>query len=143
MLSYSDLESAADLLRETFRSWPPHLTDAPAEPAAGPPMRPRPSKTEGARTKAPKGRYMRSSAVTLNAVDDEVFLIDARNPRIFHLNAVGTGLWNLLSEPASLAEAVEVFEAAFPEQPPGAVASDLAALFRDLAAASLIEPAGQ
>jgi hypothetical protein len=88
---------------------------------------------------APSPRYIRCRAVREERVDDALFLIDHQGQAIHMLEGASSGLWNILVEPISAAEAKSLLKIAFPAVPPKRIARDVEALFSDLAEAGLIE----
>jgi hypothetical protein len=83
-------------------------------------------------------RYQRHPAVVLNAVDDELFLVDPRSEAIYHLNPVAAGLWRLLGERTTADDAIEVLRAAFPAVDRRQIERDVTALLADLSANRLV-----
>jgi hypothetical protein len=71
-------------------------------------------------------------------MDEALFLIDEEGKAIHLLNGVSLGIWTLLAEPISVAEAKTVLKTAFPQVPPKRIARDVEALFDDLDQAGLI-----
>jgi hypothetical protein len=144
-LSYSDLDEAAALIRRTFSTWPPARNpgDWPTGVVSAN------AEVEGERSAngqaslpAPCSgrRWRRNPAVQLRVVDGEAFLIDAGDSAIHHLNAIGTGLWNLLADGVDRNEAVEVLRGAFPDATRDAIERDVTALLEALHAAGLLLP---
>lgn len=142
VLSYADLEDAVALLEAAFARWPARLTapppadeaaltrrllerddvDTPDDPAEGLRGRYRPGM-----------RLVRNPGVTLHLVDGEAFLAGSgETAAIHHLNAVGTGIWNLLAQPTDEDEAADMLATAFPDVAPRTIARDVAALFASL-----------
>ena len=87
----------------------------------------------------PKPRYVRCRAVREERVDDALFLIDHEGQAIHMLEGASAGLWNMLVEPTSAAEAKSLVKAAFPAVPPKRIARDVEVLFADLAEAGLVQ----
>jgi hypothetical protein len=83
-------------------------------------------------------RYRRNPAVSETEVDDEIFLVEPESEEIFYLDSVTSGLWRLLAEPKTLAEAQAVLRGAFPDQDRATVERDVAAAFEDMLARKLI-----
>lgn len=79
--------------------------------------------------------------VAIRKVGDEVFLAAVDGTAIFHLNAMGAGLWNLLVEGVSKGDAETVIREAFPNVAADVIARDVDSLFRELASRGLIVPA--
>jgi hypothetical protein len=142
-LSYSDLDEAAELVRQTFSKWPPSLdSDLVGTRGTGDDEHEaRFHAASGETAPLPRDReWFRNPAVKLCVVEDEAFLADPDNTAIHHLDVIGTGLWNLLAEGIDQNEAVEVLHGAFPDVDHCVIARDVAALFSALAAARFIVP---
>jgi hypothetical protein len=141
-LRYARLDDAVAVLRERFAEWPAMtpqqdvraLDRCPAPPPAL--RRGGPGRRAGDAVGVPQ--FRQQHAVTLHALDDDLFLVDPRDQSIYHLNLVGAGLWRLLREPSTAAQAVEVLQVAFPGTEPERIASDARALLADLLANDLI-----
>jgi len=91
---------------------------------------------------APSPRFVRHRPVREERMDEALFLIDEEGKAIHMLDGASPGLWALLAEPVSVAEAKTVLKTAFPHVPPKRIARDVEALFEDLDAAGLITHAG-
>ncbi len=83
-------------------------------------------------------RYRRNPAVRETTLEAETFLVDAAGREIYYLDPVSSGLWRLLAEPRSLADCLEVFADAFPEQPREEIARDLGRALAELEARRLV-----
>lgn len=84
--------------------------------------------------------FIRNPAVTETTLDDDVFLVEPESGDVFYLNAVTGGLWTLFAEPATQADALTIFRAAFPDQPEDEVVRDVVAAIADLQSRELIVP---
>lgn len=84
--------------------------------------------------------FIRNPAVTETSLDDDVFLVEPESGDVFYLNAVTGGLWTLFAEPATQADALATFRAAFPDQPEDQVTRDVEAAIADLRSRDLIVP---
>jgi hypothetical protein len=141
-LRYARLDDAAALLQDRFTAWPlvVHEEKVPArergivpwQGAGAGGIRPRSGDTAGG------PNFQQNPAVALHAVDDDLFLVDPRDQSIYHLNLVGAGLWRLLGEPSTAAQAIAVLRAAFPSADPERIEGDMTVLLRDLLANDLI-----
>jgi len=131
-LSYDRAEDAVTLLRDAFEGALPAFD---AEPLP---------KTSAGRkrsiTKLLPDRAMihRHPGTQARERGGQAFLTDAGEAVIFHLNPTGTALWRLLEQPAAFGELTAIFAAGFPDRNADALASDLSALIRDLAANGLV-----
>jgi len=134
-LEYSDLEDATSLILNTFGVWPADCaipSAVGAAPAAAGNGDPRPVKAVR-RDKL----YRRNPDVTVREIDGELFLASVEGQAIWHLNALGAGVWNLLAEPHSPAELIHMLTVAFPEGS-GRIAQDVDQLFAGLSAGGLV-----
>lgn len=75
-------------------------------------------------------------------MDEALFLVDEEGKAIHMLDGVSIGIWGLLAEPISVAEAKRLLKAAFPGVPPKRIARDVDGLFDDLDDAGLIRHVG-
>jgi len=143
-LCYSDFEEAAELLAATFVTWPPPKLSFAEQPSVDDP---RPIGVEPASVAvevpslACETKMVGKAAVTLHQVDGELFLADPEGLSISHLNTIGTAIWNLLAEPISQAESIDVLYGAFPDADRSVIASDVATIFAALSREGLIVPA--
>lgn len=141
-LTYEDLEEATALLEARFARWPldlddlgeletPLTLDLPEEQEDGGAPQPPPAALP----------FRRNEGVALRSVEGNIFLSNADETAIHHLNPVGAAIWNLLAEPASRDEAVEILTIIFPDTDRGEIDRDVARLFASLRHEGLIEPA--
>lgn len=144
VLAYSDLEGAVALLQNAFMQWPVRSAFAPIADEAALTARLLESDDADPLQEAagsgyrPGMRLIRNPTVTLHLVDGEAFLAGAGDAAaIHHLNAVGTGIWNLLEGPTDEREAALALAAAFPEIDPHTIARDVGELFSSLHASGL------
>ncbi len=145
-LRYSDLDEAAELLKSRFADWEALSDEEAGEaPHPAPPAiadEHLPARMEGPRSVAIDGaRYSQTAGVQLRVVDGHLFLADAEDRAVFHLNTTGAGIWNLLENAASHAEAVDVLGVAFPNVDRTAIAHNVAEVMSDLYDAGLIRRA--
>jgi hypothetical protein len=61
--------------------------------------------------------YRRAAGLLTEQLENEIFVLDPRAGCIHALNPTASALWRLLQEPATLAELVDDFSAAFPHEP--------------------------
>jgi hypothetical protein len=135
VLRYSNLEDATVLLQKTFAEWPPRL-DAVTERYELD-LTPGDEDEEGVSDDMgpdyPRDMLlMQNPDIRLHAVDGELFLADAQGLSIHHLNQIGAGLWNLLAEPLSQDQSIDVLCDAFPDADRRTVSDDVRRLFGDL-----------
>ncbi len=136
-LTYSDLDEAAELIRNRFstknaswRSGPEPGTEAlKLDVAVEVP-------SERTRPRAP--RFEQTPGVILRTIDDDLFLVRPDEEAVFHLNAVAATLWQLLERPTTMATAIDVLREAFPLANARRVKRDVRTLFDTLRADGLI-----
>ena len=83
---------------------------------------------------------LRNNKIVERRIDDTVFLVNPETDTVFHLNPVGTAIWQLLAQPISTAEAVTIVQAAFPDVPPKQIAHDVSVLLNKLHKKNLVLP---
>ena len=84
-------------------------------------------------------RYRRSPGATWRQLRDSMFLTSAERGAVYRANETAQALWRLLADPVTIAEAVEVFRAAFPREPAEEVARAIEEAFGELSDEGLIE----
>ncbi|HJQ60367.1 MAG TPA: PqqD family protein [Vineibacter sp.] len=77
-------------------------------------------------------RLRRQPDIAITALDDGTFLIDPRTQAIFHLDALGGGVWAALAEPTTRDELAALLAAAFPDTPRSTIERDLDRLLVEL-----------
>lgn len=85
-----------------------------------------------------RDKFVRQRVVREERMDDVLFLIDEEGKAIHMLEMSGIGVWTLLAESISIAEAKSVLKAAFPGVSARRIARDVEELFDDLEASGLI-----
>ena len=76
--------------------------------------------------------FRRNPAILERRIDDTVFLVNPADDTIFYLNPLSAGLWRLLADPISIADAGRIVQEAFPDIPTDQIAADVAKLIADL-----------
>lgn len=84
--------------------------------------------------------YRRREGAILRNVDGECFAASLDGNQVLRMNEGSRQIWELLSEPTSQEEIVDLMRTAFSEVPPERIASDVARGLTALTAAGLIEP---
>ena len=84
-------------------------------------------------------RLRRRPDIAITMLDDGTFLVDPRTQAIFHLDALGGGVWSALAESATRDELVGLLADAFPDTPPARIARDLDVLLAELSDRGLLE----
>jgi hypothetical protein len=128
LLTYDHTEPAVALLEAQFAAW-----DSPL-----PRYHPRARLTnEAAKGPVPftvysdvtHGQFIQADGVKVVTTDGKRFLTGRNGQSIHYLNEGAGLIWQILREPASVAEAVEVLLAAFPEQARANVENDVQRCF--------------
>ena len=76
--------------------------------------------------------YVRNPKIAQRSVDDSVFLVDPDTDRVFYLDALSSGIWNLLGKPININDAVNIVQQAFPDTPSGKIARDVSKLMNKM-----------
>ena len=84
------------------------------------------------------GLYVQNPGINKRDLGDAVFLVNAENESIYHLNAVGAALWRLLAEPTGATQAAADLHTAFPEVPRERIEADVRNLIVDFLTNGLI-----
>jgi hypothetical protein len=140
LLRYSDLDEAAALIGRMFAVWPAEPVERETPDDFDRALHVDGTAAAAQTTHAADVKFVQNPGIRLRSVDGEMFLADAADAGIHHLNTVGVGIWNLLAEPTDRTEATEVLMAAFPDVAGDVIAADVAALFAVLAQERLILP---
>jgi len=82
--------------------------------------------------------YLRNPIIVESSIDDTVFLVNPETDAIFHLNQVGTAIWQLLTEPINISEAVATVQQAFPGVQPKNIAEDVSKLINEMSDRNLV-----
>lgn len=90
------------------------------------------STSEGRTENRREACFRRNPAILKRRIDDTVFLVNPADDTIFYLNPLSAGLWKLLADPISIADAGRIVQEAFPDTPPAQIAADVAKLIAEL-----------
>jgi len=106
-LRYDRADEAVSLLTDHFASWPsqPNLLQLEPDIAGSGANAPEDSSDEC---------FIRNMLVQKIRIEDENFLASPDGKAIYHLNQVGSGIWELLAEPTSKEIIISTLETAFP-----------------------------
>jgi hypothetical protein len=130
-LRYDRAEDAVALLKETFKDWSEEGSEKSPKPRLA-----EHNATEPA--EVPPGCFLRKPDVSMVTLDGESFLADAGSAAIHQLNSVGSAIWNLLAEPTTIGEMIELLLVAFPEVSRDQVEADVVALVNSLKSKNLL-----
>ena len=144
-LRYARLDDALAVLRRAFDETgegyccPGRAQEASrasvAEKITPAPDKPR---TRPLRRRASDSKFVRRPGVLIRQGQGEYFLVQETGNEIFHLNALGRAVWELLAEPLSEAEAVALIASVFPETPQAQIERDVVHLFMALKKSKLL-----
>ena len=84
------------------------------------------------------GEYVQCPGIFRTTVEGESFLASQTGGAIFHLNAIGSGIWEALAEPTSDDHLIDLVSSAFPSTSLEVIACDVNRLLADLLARGLI-----
>jgi hypothetical protein len=89
-------------------------------------------------TDIPAGYLMRKHGISEVTTDGNAFLADASGAAIHHLNPTGSAIWNLLSQPVTIEQIIELLLVAFPDAGKEQVEGDVRKLIKSLKANNLL-----
>lgn len=107
-ICYDRTEDAVNLLKEYFSCWPSQSKDVENKSYS---LELQNKKTES----LSKDCLMQSEGVQKIKIDGESFLTSPDGKAIYHLDMIGSGVWELLSEPMSKDDAISILLTAFPD----------------------------
>ena len=82
--------------------------------------------------------YLRNPIIVERSIDNTIFLVNPETDAIFYLNQVGTAIWQLLTEPINISEAVAIVQQAFPDVQPKNIAEDVSKLIDEMSDRNLV-----
>lgn len=85
------------------------------------------------------GRYVQKSGIFVAEAGGQKFLAGKNGKSIHQLNNLAAAIWNLLSEPVNLDEAIAIVSSAFPDQTEDQITQDVTQVFKGFAACGLLE----
>ncbi len=131
-MRYDRADEAVELLAETFRE---QNIDAASVSQQGLKMR---KEAAPQKIEIPEGYLLRKDGISKIKTDDAAFLADDQGAAIHHLNPVGSAIWDLLSNPITIEQIVELLLVAFPEVEPAQVEGDVRKLVKTLNTKNLL-----
>jgi len=114
---YDRAGDAVILLNEYFSSWPSESTNAESKSYALELQNRESELTD-------KDCLVQNKGVQKIKIDGESFLTSSDGQAIYHLDMVGSGIWELLSEQISKDEIIEILATAFPETDKATIEKD-------------------
>ena len=138
-LQFADAEQAADYLQMQFGSR--ELAAAPAVPKElrGGFASPTISVSSESCSLEPHLQIVRSDRAKTYEVEGSIFLVDQNGYGIHKLDAIGGAIWNLLAEPVTFEDVVEVLAITFPEISRERISADIEQLIRSLLSVHLVD----
>ena len=107
-ICYDRTDDAVRLLKETFSCWPSQSKEVGNKSYA---LESQNRKSES----MPKDCLMQNEGVLKVKIDGESFLTSPDGKAIYHLDMIGSGIWELLSEPTTNDAVISILSTAFPE----------------------------
>jgi len=111
-LRYDRADEAVSLLTDHFASWPAQANVLQFEPAR--PVSEAIAAEANVLEASSEECFIRNELVQKIRIEGENFLASPDGKAIYHLNQVGSGIWELLSEPTSKELIISTLETAFP-----------------------------
>ena len=76
-------------------------------------------------------RYVKNKILIERNINNDSFLVNPETEEIFYLNALSSAIWQLLEQPITLEEVVDIISKAFPDILPEQIYRDTSALFSE------------
>ena len=138
LLRYDHAEPAVDLLKERFSGWENAL------PRFHPRAKLVNESEQGMRpfdlyTEVEIGQFEHADGVQTVSTDGQRFLTGRNGQSIHYLNEGAALIWQILREPTSVDEAIEILRAAFPEQTQTQIETDVLRCFKDFGKNGLLK----
>ena len=138
-LKYHDVDQAIDILQAKFSDWEaptPRVSEAMSKDMFGVVLdQPDPAVA----INVLDGQFKQKPDIFVVEADGKKFLTGRNGKSIHLLNDLAAAIWNLLAEPVSLDEAIEIVTAAFPDQTVEQVTKDVTQVFKSFAACNILE----
>lgn len=130
-LQYDRADAAVNLLAEHFQHWPSQPEALQGEAIkAGAENSTAENITAGALIRDPQAQKI--------GIEGESFLTSPDGKAIYHLNVIGSGIWELLAEPTTKDEIVSILAEAFPQIESAIIENDVTEILNRLQASNLI-----
>ena len=138
-LTYQDIDQAIEMLQQTFAEWEnpiPTVSDAMSKDMFGIVLD-QPDTAD--MVDIATGQFTQKPDIFVVAADNKKFLTGKNGKSIHLLNDLAAAIWNLLSEPVSLDEAIEIVATAFPDQPFEQITNDVTQVFKSFASCNILD----
>jgi len=131
-IHYDRADDAIILLQKHFSHWPSQSTEAMQ-------LIPRTSGLENEASEAlSKNSFIQNNGTQKIRIEGESFLTSSDGKAIYHLNQIGSGIWELLAEPTSEDNVVSILASAFPQVERNTIEKDVLKIFTTLRLKKLI-----
>lgn len=130
-LRFDRADEAIALLEHSFSEWPDLATELSPKIALEPRDQANPANLCAM-------LYLQNENTEKVQIEGETFLVSPNGRAIYHLNSIGSGIWNLLSEPSDKNQVVSLLKLAFPNIDAGLIENDVAAILLALHSKNLI-----
>lgn len=131
MLRYERADDAVALLAAGFRQFDAQADSPPRETLEL-------ESTEAAAIEIPAGYLLRRHGLSVISSEGNAFLADASGCAIHHLNPVGSAIWNLLAQPITAEQIVDLMLIAFPDAGRSRIETDVGDLLGTLRTKNLL-----
>lgn len=140
-LRYDRADEAVSLLTDHFAGWPSQSNLLQFEPDL------RGSQAIATGANAPKANvseessgecFLRDELVQKIRIEGENFLASPDGKAIYHLNQIGSGIWELLAEPTSKEHIISTLETAFPGTERSTIEEDVTKILEQFQSKQLI-----
>lgn len=128
---YDRTDDAISLLKERFSCWPSQSKDVENKSYA---LELQNRKSES----ITKDCLMHNEGVLKIKIDGESFLTSSDGKAIYHLDKIGSGIWELLSEPMTKGDVMSILSTAFPEIDKVTIGKDTSKILSSLRLNNLI-----
>lgn len=88
----------------------------------------------------PEARFQRNPSILFNDFDDGIMMMDIDSGHYFDIDTIGSRIWGLLEEPASLASVCSQLATEYDVDDQTCLA-ETGSFFAEMAASGLIQPA--
>ena len=138
-LIYDEAEPAIAVLNAHFSSWTDPVPAFPADLSDSIFHTALDAKQATQTIDVHQGSFLQASGVTEAASDGKRFLTGRNGQSIHYLNDGAATIWHLLDEPTSVAEAIEMLCAVFPDHPADQIRQDVVNTFTEFSRNGLLQ----
>ena len=140
-LIYDDAEPAIALLDDHFKSWPDPAPTFPADLSDRIFRTALDAEPTTQTIDIHHGSFVQANGITEAASDGKRFLTGRMGQSIHYLNDGAAMIWRFLDEPTSIAEAIDMLCAVFPDHPADQIRQDVVNTFTEFAKNGLLQSA--